>query len=98
MIFEQLEKGAPRRRVGLRPEGKAPLRAGTQLLSGAGEPAGLITSGGFAPSLGALAAMGYVHTQCLEEGAPLKACCRGRDIAVHLAPLNAVPLRYQRRS
>ncbi len=96
VIFQQLEEGAPRRRTGLHPAGKAPLRAGTALCDKTASLAGEITSGGFAPSLGRPTAMGYVNRACLEEGLPLQAELRGRKIPVHIAPLNAVPLNYRR--
>ena len=63
-ILSQLEKGAPRRRVGLRPEGRAPVREGAPLFADAAssEPIGAVTSGGFGPSLNAPVAMGYLPT------------------------------------
>ncbi len=61
-ILDQLEKGAPRRRVGLRPEGRAPVREGAPLFANetSSEQIGKVTSGGFGPSLNAPVAMGYL--------------------------------------
>ena len=61
-ILHQLANGAPRRRVGLRPEGRAPIRHGAQLFAeqGAANAIGVVTSGGFGPSVNAPIAMGYV--------------------------------------
>ena len=61
-ILHQLANGAPRRRVGLRPEGRAPVRHGAQLFSDqdATDVIGVVTSGGFGPSVNAPVAMGYV--------------------------------------
>ena len=59
-ILRQLARGAARRRVGIRPDGRAPAREGTAILDSAGNPIGRVTSGGFGPSLGAPIAMGYV--------------------------------------
>ena len=63
-ILGQLEQGAPRRRVGLRPEGRAPVREGAPLFADAAstEQIGAVTSGGFGPSLNAPVAMGYLPT------------------------------------
>ena len=64
IILEQLEHGAPRRRVGLRPEGRAPVRAIASLYAEMDTVAPLssVTSGGFGPSLDAPIAMGYLPT------------------------------------
>ncbi len=96
VILDQLEVGAGRRRVGIRPEGRAPVRAGTDLLSLSGEPVGRITSGGFGPSVGAPVAMGYVDSANGALGTGLLARVRGRDIAVEVAQLPFVPRGYAR--
>src|ERR1700710_1107396 len=61
-ILEQLQNGAPRRRVGLRPEGRAPVREGASLFadSASSEQIGAVSSGGFGPSINAPVAMGYL--------------------------------------
>src|SRR5258706_2198169 len=61
-ILSQLENGAPRRRVGLKPEGRAPVREGAPLFADATSSLqiGKITSGGFGPSINAPIAMGYL--------------------------------------
>src|ERR1700744_598912 len=61
-ILAQLEHGAPRRRVGLKPDGRAPVREGAPLFPDetSSQPIGKVTSGGFGPSLNAPVAMGYV--------------------------------------
>lgn len=61
-ILDEMQTGAPRRRVGLRPEGRAPMRGGVPLFDAAegGNQVGVITSGGFGPSIGAPIAMGLV--------------------------------------
>ena len=53
----------PRRRVGIRPDGRAPAREGSAIVDAAGNPIGEVTSGGFGPSLGAPIAMGYVDAR-----------------------------------
>ncbi|MEM7491212.1 MAG: glycine cleavage system aminomethyltransferase GcvT, partial [Pseudomonadota bacterium] len=61
-ILAELADGPARIRVGLRPEGRAPMRAGVMLYADAdaAAPVGTVTSGGFGPSVGAPVAMGYV--------------------------------------
>ena len=59
-ILRQLAEGPSRKRVGIRPDGRAPAREGTAILDPGGNPVGRVTSGGFGPSLGAPIAMGYV--------------------------------------
>ena len=68
-ILSQFEKGASRRRVGLRPEGRAPVREGALLFADAtsSEPIGKVTSGGFGPSLNAPVAMGYLPTSLVRQ-------------------------------
>src|SRR5919198_170076 len=58
-ILRQLAHGAPRRRVGLRPEGRAPVRCGAELYAAEGDATaiGRVTSGGFGVSLNAPIAM-----------------------------------------
>ena len=63
-ILAHFDHGASRRRVGLRTEGRAPVREGALLFadSAGGETIGKVTSGGFGPSLNAPVAMGFVPT------------------------------------
>ena len=98
IVLAQLDSGATRRRVGLRPEGRAPVRAGTKLFRNATSPEsiGMVTSGGFAPSLDAPVAMGYVPTVDSKSGNTLHAEVRGNRIAVNVCDLPFVPLRYKR--
>src|SRR5205085_6164637 len=70
-ILRQLAEGPRRRRVGIRPDGRAPAREGTAILDPAGNPVGHITSGGFGPSVGAPIAMGYVDSAHAAEGSAL---------------------------
>src|ERR1700687_2619365 len=60
-VLRQLAEGPGRKRVGIRPDGRAPARDGTAILDPAGNPVGRVTSGGFGPSIGAPIAMGYVE-------------------------------------
>ena len=91
-ILHDLAQGPARRRVGLRPEGRAPMREGTVLFSG-DTPVGSITSGGFGPSVAAPVAMGYVTARA---GAPLMAELRGKRLPLALSPMPFHPTTYKR--
>ncbi len=97
-ILSELASGPARRRVGLRPEGRAPVRAGAPLFAdeSAGEPIGHVTSGGFGPSLGAPVAMGFVPTAFTAPGTRLFAELRGARLAATVATLPFVPAGFKR--
>ena len=98
VILGQIEHGAPRRRVGLKPEGRAPVRAGAPLFASeeAATPIGAVTSGGFGISLGVPIAMGYVPVAEAVPGQRLFAELRGRREAIDVCELPFVPLDYKR--
>ena len=85
-ILPQLENGASRRRVGLRPEGRTPVREGAQLFADASssESIGNVTSGGFGPSLNAPVAMGYLPISHATTGAIVFAEVRGQRLPVQV--------------
>lgn len=95
-ILAELDGGPERLRVGLRPEGRAPMREGTALFAPDGTPVGHVTSGGFGPSLGAPVAMGYVARAFAAPGTALEGEVRGRRMPVRVAPLPFHPHRYKR--
>jgi glycine cleavage system T protein (aminomethyltransferase) len=97
-ILAQLEKGAPRRRVGLRPEGRAPVREGAALFAGNAsiEPIGAVTSGGFGPSLNAPVAMGYLPASLATPGTQIFAEVRGQRLPLQVAITPFVPNTYKR--
>jgi aminomethyltransferase len=98
-ILGELANGAPRRRAGLEPQGRAPVRAHAALFrdEAATEAIGMVTSGGFGPSLDAPIAMGYVSTSCAPPGTPLFAQVRGKRLPVAVAALPFVAPHYKRR-
>ncbi|HUA77484.1 MAG TPA: glycine cleavage system aminomethyltransferase GcvT, partial [Acetobacteraceae bacterium] len=95
-IRAQHDHGPARLRVGIRPEGRAPARAGAQLLDASGAEIGGITSGCFSPSLNAPIAMGYVASAFAPEGTKLAALVRGKPLPCAVAPMPFVPHRYLR--
>ncbi|MBR1219884.1 glycine cleavage system aminomethyltransferase GcvT [Bradyrhizobium sp. U87765 SZCCT0131] len=98
IILRQLVQGAPRRRVGLLAEGRAPVRGHTALFVHADDPAqaGLVTSGGFGPSRIAPVAMGYVPAAYAETGTQLFAEVREQRLPLRVAPMPFVPHAYKR--
>jgi aminomethyltransferase len=96
VINEQLSSGTARRRVGILPEGRAPIREGAELISSEGTRVGHISSGGFSPSLGAPIAMGYVETAYSSLDTKLSALVRGKPRPVSVAKLPFVAQRYHR--
>lgn len=95
-IQSELTAGAVRRLVGIRPDGRAPAREGTEVQSPSGAPIGKVTSGGFSPSLDAPIAMGYVAAAHAASGTPVQLMVRGKPLAARIVPLPFVPHRYIR--
>jgi aminomethyltransferase len=95
-IRDMLERGPARLRVGIRPDGRAPARAGTEITAPDGAIIGRITSGGFGPTLNAPVAMGYVASPFAAVGAALSLLVRGKPLPGRVAPMPFVPHRYIR--
>src|SRR5712692_10447456 len=97
-ILSQLEQGAPRRRVGLRPEGRAPVREGAPLFADAASSLqiGAVTSGGFGPSINTPVAMGYLPASHATPGGLVFAELRGQRLPLRVAPMPFVPNTYKR--
>ncbi|MVT49341.1 glycine cleavage system aminomethyltransferase GcvT [Bradyrhizobium yuanmingense] len=97
-ILAHFDGGASRRRVGLRAEGRAPVREGALLFVDAagGERIGQVTSGGFGPSLNAPVAMGYVPTNLSALGTKLFAEVRGQRLPLAVAAMPFVKNTYKR--
>ncbi|PWJ10936.1 glycine cleavage system aminomethyltransferase GcvT [Jannaschia seohaensis] len=96
-VLAELAEGATRKRVGLRPQGRAPMRTGVALYADetGGDPVGEVTSGGFGPSVGAPVAMGYVPADCA-VGTVLYGDVRGKRLPVTVADLPFHTPRYKR--
>jgi aminomethyltransferase len=97
-ILAELEDGPKRRRVGLRPEGRAPFRAHVPLYESetAAEPAGEVTSGAFGATAGGPVAMGYLPPSLAAPGREVWGEVRGKRLRATVQPLPFVPHRYQR--
>jgi aminomethyltransferase len=98
VIFRQLASGPARRRVGLRPEGRAPVRAGVPLFrrENDAESIGMVSSGGFGISLDAPVAMGYLPVDAAPPGTQVLAEVRGKRLPVLVAELPFVTPHYKR--
>ncbi|MGN6550998.1 MAG: glycine cleavage system aminomethyltransferase GcvT [Pararhizobium sp.] len=99
IVLAQLENGSARCRVGLKPDGRAPIRADIPLYLSdeeKGNPIGSVTSGSFGPSLDAPIAMGHVPADMAAPGTKLFAEVRGRFLPVAVAAMPFVPTHYKR--
>ena len=95
-IRRVLQDGPARLRVGILPEGRAPARAGTEIVDATGAVIGQVTSGGFGPSLNAPLAMGYVRADLASDGTPIALLVRGKKLPARVVPTPFVPHRYVR--
>ncbi len=96
IILEQIQNGTRRRRVGLQPQGRAPVREHAELINDSGDRIGAVSSGGFSPSLGKPIAMGYVDTAHAEVGTNVAALVRGKSLPVQVTKLPFIQQRYYR--
>jgi aminomethyltransferase len=95
-ILYELAEGPERLRVGLRPEGRAPMREGVELFAEDGTPVGQVTSGGFGPSVNGPIAMGYVARGHAPIGTTLMGELRGKRLPLTVTELLFHPTSYKR--
>jgi len=96
-ILDEMAHGAPRRRVGLLPEGRGPMREGTRLFAeNSDTPVGIVTSGAFGPTLERPVSMGYVETAHAAVGSALLGEVRGKLLPVSVAALPFRPAQFKR--
>jgi len=98
VILGQMAAGAAQKRVGLLPDGRAPMREGTEIFASAegGAAIGHVTSGAFGPTLQAPMAMGYVPTELSAIGTQLFGEVRGKRLPVTVAKLPFTPANFKR--
>jgi aminomethyltransferase len=94
-VQKQIAGGAPRKRVGFLPEGKAIAREGAEIAM-AGKVVGKITSGGFAPTLGRAIAMGYLERALSANGTKVELVVRGNPVPAEIVPMPFVRHTYYR--
>lgn len=95
-ILAELESGTSRKLVGIKPDGRAPARAGVEVHSPEGEAIGIITSGGFGPTVNGPVAMGYVSTEHSEPGCKLDLIIRGKPHPAEVVLLPFIKQNYKR--
>jgi len=97
-ILHELDNGATRKRVGLRPDGRAPMREGTELFAEAegGEAIGHITSGAFGPTIQGPMSMGYVSIDMAASGTRIFGEVRGKRHPVQVADMPFTPATFKR--
>ena len=96
-ILDEMANGASRRRVGLLPEGRAPMREGTRIfVEGSDTPVGIVTSGAFGPTVERPVSMGYVETSHAEVGTVLLGEVRGKLLPVTVAEMPFRPAQFKR--
>ncbi|MCC6468426.1 MAG: glycine cleavage system aminomethyltransferase GcvT [Alphaproteobacteria bacterium] len=96
IVQKQLAQGTTKLRVGIRPEGRAPAREGTEIADASGTVIGKITSGGFGPSVNGPVAMGYVSAANTAIGTTVHALVRGQKLPARVAAMPFAPHRYHR--
>ncbi|MFK7938629.1 MAG: glycine cleavage system aminomethyltransferase GcvT [Roseovarius sp.] len=97
-ILNELANGTQNLRVGLRPEGRAPMREGTQLFANAegGAAIGQVTSGAFGPTIEGPMSMGYVEAAFTREGTQIFGEVRGKRQPVRIAAMPFTPNTFKR--
>ena len=95
-IFAQQQQGVARKRVGLLPQERTPVREGAEIVDADGTPIGTVSSGGFGPTLGAPLAMGYVDAAFTSLDSEVWAIVRGKRVPMKVAKMPFVPQRYYR--
>lgn len=94
-IMAKVANGTAKKRVGIKPEGRAPAREGTEIMAG-GRIIGRVTSGGFGPSANGPVAMGYVESAFAADGTKIELMVRGQALPATVAPMPFVPNTYKR--
>ena len=94
-ILRERSEGPARKRVGIKPLERAPAREGTEIFIG-DEKVGVVTSGGFGPSVGHPVAMGYIATAHAAPGTEVQLMVRGKARPAVVADLPFVPHNYKR--
>ena len=96
-IAAELADGATRRRVGFRVLEGAPAREGAEIADETGQIVGVVTSGGFSPSLSVPIGMGFVPPALSSPGQMLTVIVRGKAQPAEVVAMPFVPHRYHRK-
>lgn len=95
-IFAQQQDGVSRKRVGLLPQERTPVREGAEIVDAEGNIIGSVCSGGFGPTLGGPLAMGYLDIKHSALDTPVAAIVRGKKVPMLVSKMPFVPQRYYR--
>ncbi|MEB0105276.1 glycine cleavage system aminomethyltransferase GcvT [Pseudomonas sp. MH9.3] len=95
-IFSQQQAGVNRKRVGLLPQERTPVREGAEIVDEQGTVIGSVCSGGFGPSLGGPLAMGYLDSAFTALDTEVSALVRGKKVPLRVSKMPFVPQRYYR--
>jgi aminomethyltransferase len=95
-VQREIKDGVARVRVGLKPEGRAPAREGSVIVTPDGREVGVVTSGGFGPTVNGPVAMGYVARDVSAIGTDVHLMVRGKPIPAKIAAMPFAPHRYKR--
>jgi aminomethyltransferase len=95
-VQRELEQGVLRKRVGIKPDGRAPARDGTEIQNSDGRKIGVITSGGFGPTVNGPIAMGYVDTVFADVGTKVNLIVRGQAMPANIVKLPFIPNNFKR--
>ena len=95
-ITREIRDGVKRKRAGIRPEGRAPAREGSVVINDQGRAIGLVTSGGFGPTVNGPVAMGYVETAYAAPGTKVSLVVRDKPMPAQVSALPFTPHNYKR--
>ncbi|MBI1262604.1 MAG: glycine cleavage system aminomethyltransferase GcvT [Rhizobiales bacterium] len=96
IVQKQIAEGVTRKRVGILPEGKAPAREGTGIADEQGNVLGIITSGGYGPTVGGPIAMGYIDIAHAKPGTKIFLAVRGKDRPAQVVTMPFIEKRFHR--
>jgi len=94
-IQREVAEGAARKIAGIKPEGRAPAREGTVIMSD-GKEVGVITSGGFGPSAGGPVALGFLPPDLAKAGQALDLMVRGKALPAQVVKLPFVAKSFKK--
>ena len=98
IILKQLDEGTERKRVGFLPQTRAPMREGVEVFETerSKDTIGIITSGGYGPTVGHPVAMGYIDSKYAQNKNNLFGELRGKRVPVKVSKIPFVPLNFKR--
>ncbi|MEM8833707.1 MAG: glycine cleavage system aminomethyltransferase GcvT [Pseudomonadota bacterium] len=95
-VMKEAEQGANRKRVGVKITGRGVAREGAEILTPEGQKIGVLTSGGFSPTLQQAIGQGYVETAHAEEGKAVNVNVRGCNIEAMITSMPFVEAKTKK--